>query len=249
MDIPIEATNLSDQKQSVQPIEQVAHHPHTISSKIFFIFVVILLSIGSYMLGYYQAGKSIQNKSSNTVETGERKAAERQVQEIPSPPILQTENWKSYDLPGEKLHVSYPPEWSLEEQADQSTYTLISPGKFRLTFQVGLDGLGGGCDEECASYNIPNQTLAQLRFYDKPLFVVLNGMKEGYYNTAPSIRFNVLEDEKCFTNICYGFKGKHTSGTMMITGDYGKYMTADQFVNSDDVKVALSILKTIAYNN
>lgn len=172
---------------------------------------------------------------------------------ISTSPILPTESvttieWNEFELPLEKFTFKYPTDWRLILDDKQQIYTVISPNKFKLTFRPGLDGLGGGCDEECQQHSIENVIIDTLNFYDQPLYVVVNGLKDNYTGHNPAyIAFNVVPEKVCLWNICYGFKGKNSPGTTMITGSFGAFMPTNEFINSSDVKTALKILESIRY--
>ncbi|MCB9813277.1 MAG: hypothetical protein H6772_02625 [Pseudomonadales bacterium] len=178
--------------------------------------------------------------------------------------ITSNDEWKSYKIFNEKLSFNYPPDWKLEENNVENSNSewsmgdiqLLSPNNFLLRIRTNIDGLGGGCDEECQKNNIENQTLATLNFYNKPLYVVLNGLQPNKeFSSTGNIRFNVIPAQRCWNNICYGFDGLNTQGTTMITGEFvskingmeSVYMMSDKFVNSTDVNTALKILETFSY--
>ena len=153
-----------------------------------------------------------------------------------------------YTIPNENLKISYPASWTLV--SDQNQYTLVSPNNFELSFQIAIDGLGGGCDEECQSHNLGNVVLKTLNFYSKPLYVVVNGLRDDWGQQKPFTRFNVILEKTCFAIICYGFPGLNSQGIVIITGRYvnnGANMPVEEFAKSSDVKTALLILESISY--
>lgn len=175
-----------------------------------------------------------------------------------------TKEWQSYTIFNEKFSFNYPQDWELEENnidnADPEwsvgDVSLLSPNNFLLRIRTNMDGLGGGCDEECQKYNVPNQTLTTLNFYKQPLYVVLNGFQPNEeFRSTGNIRFSVIPVQNCWNNVCYGFEGMNTQGTTMITGEFVSkknknisiYMTADEFINSPDIGIAIKILKTLSY--
>lgn len=161
--------------------------------------------------------------------------------------IIGEENWVDLVIPEEKLKLKYPPEWEKSIRQNDNVTLLTAPSGFTLQFKSGLDGLGGGCDEECQSHNIPNVVLKTLDFYSTPLFVVVNGYKDTSPYGNANIRFNVIPKSACWTNVCYGFEGKNSAGTTIITGGLDRYMPVSEFTKLEDVKTALHILETISY--
>jgi hypothetical protein len=158
-----------------------------------------------------------------------------------------TLDWKTFTLPNEKLSIQYPSDWKLQKtDSTLPTYQLTSPNKFYLTFMTEIDGIGGDCDSQCQSHNIPNVNLGKLDFYTRPLYVVVNGFKDKFAGEAV-IGFNVITEKTCWANICYGFAGKNSPGTVSVYGSFGSLIPTDQFVNSPDVKTALLILGKLTY--
>jgi hypothetical protein len=172
-----------------------------------------------------------------------------------------TANWKTYVIAQEKITFKYPNNWIISFVEDQSQTILTSPNNFQLNFRTGIDGLGGGCPTECQERNLKNVVLDTLNFYQVPLYVVVNGLKDGSDVEKPFIRFNVITEKTCWTNICYGFQGKNSFGIVIITGGFTEdkkatteistggfvYMPVDEFVVSNDVKTALTILENLKY--
>jgi len=170
-----------------------------------------------------------------------------------------SDGWQLYTIPEENLKITFPSNWKLKRDSrDTSYYVIVSPNNFCLSFRYGLDGLGGGCDEECQKHNITNIVVETLTFYDSPLNVVVYGLKEDDRGSKAFIAFNVLPRKSCWANTCYGFEGKNTRGTFIITGGYRTdpdklyqsvdvYMAPEKFIISSDVQTALDILRKISY--
>jgi len=147
------------------------------------------------------------------------------------------ENSRSYSIQHENINFRYPATWTLvgPKSGDYPTFelnslsnriTLTSPNNFVLTVTIGMDGLGGACDEACQANNIKNAVLSGLTFYGHPLFVVMNGEKANGANP-----------------------GRNTAGTTMITGSFttNSNLDGEEFKNSPDVAEAIEILETFKY--
>jgi hypothetical protein len=179
---------------------------------------------------------------------------------------INTNGWKSLFIPNEKLTLQYPSTWTVMQQnMAWPTYYLISPNNFVLGISTDVGGLGGACPSStCLQINIPNIDIGTLNFYKQPLYIVVNGPKTNINppSTNTYIQFNVITSKDCFANICYGFWGENSSGTVIIIGRFIKNISAlntntffyaddtmqpDQFINSGDVKTAVAILKTLHY--
>jgi hypothetical protein len=176
--------------------------------------------------------------------------------------ITDTSNWTTFTLPTEKLSFKFPKNWTIESSThflwkdpnDPHNYydnvTLTSPNGFVLTMTTGAAGLGGGCGEECHCWNLDNYVLGTLNFENEPLYIVTNGVKDtGINNYGDSIMFNVLAEKTCWENLCYGFGSKNSAAIFIIRGSWKdrRYMDPSDFASSNDVKTAVSILKTAVY--
>lgn len=197
----------------------------------------IAVILGIFVLGFILGKIPVATEKSSSLVTT-----------YPSPTPSIVSGWIAYVLPEEKIKMQYPPTWKLEEDSSQSSYILMSPNDFRLTFRVNLDGLGGGCSGECPEHNIENEVIDTLSFYDVPLYLVVNGAKDNFFRgIKPFIRFNVIPRRNCYFNICYGFNGKNTPGATIISGSFETFMPTEQFIQSSDVQTAVNILKTLSY--
>lgn len=173
-----------------------------------------------------------------------------------------TSNWTTYTLPTEKLTFKFPKDWKIESSThflwkdpnDPHNYydnvSLTSPNGFTLGMTTGAAGLGGGCDGQCHCWNLDNYVLGTLNFGNTPLYIVINGVKDtGINSYSDSIMFNVLTEKTCWENLCYGFGSKNSAAQFIIKGSWKdrRYVDPSEFSNSNDVKTAVSILKTAVY--
>ncbi len=169
-------------------------------------------------------------------------------------------DWKTYTMPIEKLIIRYPQTWTMTtktfpENPTAETVTFTSPNNFQLT--IGTAGTySRTCTADCQSHNLPNSVLATLNFYQKPLYVVVHGLKDdSQYGSARTL-FSVIPDKTCFDNQCGGYVGQR-GNTVAIQGGFIKkidltntafsYTPVNDFVNSQDVKTALLILNNLKY--
>ncbi len=169
-------------------------------------------------------------------------------------------NWKAYTMPIEKLTIRFPPDWTLTKQSfpedpTAESVTFTSPSNFQLSFTTGGQ-YKGECNADCQSHNIPNILLDTLNFYSKPLYVVVHGLKDDSSFGSARTLFSVIESKSCFDNLCGGYTGKR-GRIVVIQGGFIKQIdkktssytniSANDFVNSADVKTAIKMLKNIHY--
>lgn len=261
-----------------QPEQEIFDNSHSeklepaISGKtnliISLIFISILSIAGNIYLMYQNNLLVNENKLLNTTITTDENDLDLSTNTLEDSNvdllIVQEEIWNNYTLPDEKLSFSYPSDWKLEisnfetgnQEWEANEYKITSTNNFVLKIRTKVDGLGGGCTEECQKMNTPNQTLGTLHFYNQPLYIVLNGFQpSSEFNTNGNIRFNVIPKQTCFNNLCYGFPGTNTHGETIITGEFlsnddlqqNIFMTAEEFTNSSDVKTAIKILESLKY--
>jgi hypothetical protein len=212
----------------------------------YLLVVIIIIVLG--FIGYYVWGQGKQDKlMGNNSDASES-----------SPTVTSTANTsepvinRSYRVEFDKFSFQYPAGWTVNDN-DANRVLLLGPNGFRVLF-MNADGLGGACVEECPSSNIPNQTLATLNYYTKPLYVVLNGIKDkSIYGDMVTV-FNVIPEQSCYYNICYGYQGKfdlnHETiirGSFIDMNGNSTYVEPSKFVSSPEVKAALKILGTIKY--
>ena len=170
--------------------------------------------------------------------------------------ITDTSSWTTFTLPVEKFSFKYPLDWKLKYEPKNSwgkpgeMVKITSPNGYTVSISTGYMGLGGGCPEDCKCANLDNYVLGELSFNSpERLYIVTIGYKQGSGIKDNSIGFIVRESKNCWTNICYGFGGKNTQGNMFIMGNWDdkRVLSPEEYINSLDVKTAISILKTAVY--
>ncbi len=225
-----------------------------------------VLLVTGYVLGNSNSRVADKTKTvavADTVMEKTEAVIQPVLDEAAQPQTVQTTEWVSYTIPGEKLSFSYPQDWKIMAKPERNEWYLISKNKFRIKFLIGAGGLGGYCDEECKKWAIPTKKIGNFQLDNKALNIIVNGLQDA--STVPEFgkpftRFSVIPKDDCDWNICYGFSGKNTVGEVIITGEYvfdvneilnesnKEYMAAEDFIESTDVKTAIKIVESLKYN-
>ena len=189
---------------------------------------------------------------------------------IPSPTIpvvdiapetiqIDKSTWTKDSLPIEQLSMKYPPTWTVTGTSIHppafayDTFVITSPNKFELRITTGANNLNGECDEICQEHNLPNLIIGTLDYNSLPFNIIVNGFKDTWQQGKAITQFTVLPDASCFYPTCYGYKSRYAQGTTVITGGFAgsdgiyKAMPVKEFIQTEDVKTAVEILKTFVY--